>query len=229
MPAPATPDLYTLSLHDALPISARQAGADAFDAGLHRRSGAGARRRDRRADGAGFSPPALSDQPGGNRRISTEGRAAGPVCRCDRRSEEHTSELQSHSDLVCRLLPPQISTLFPYTTLFRSRLVKPEQMHLTLVFIGEVAQERGAAIAALMEPDFPLPPFRISLGGIGAFPPRGAPRVLYVDVIEDRKSTRLNSSHTVISYAGSCHPRSLHSFPTRRSSDLGSSSRSRCI
>src|SRR5947207_1999118 len=61
------------------------------------------------------------------------------------RSEEHTSELQSHSDLVCRLLlekkqqaddarhsfdvfmlsliipsPPK-STLFPYTTLFRSR------------------------------------------------------------------------------------------------------------
>src|SRR5438034_1221640 len=35
----------------------------------------------------------------------------------DERSEEHTSELQSHSDLVCR--QPQ-STLFPYTTLFRS-------------------------------------------------------------------------------------------------------------
>src|SRR5438034_1114967 len=39
------------------------------------------------------------------------------------RSEEHTSELQSHSDLVCRLLlapPAPRSTLFPYTTLFRS-------------------------------------------------------------------------------------------------------------
>src|SRR5206468_3731613 len=35
-----------------------------------------------------------------------------------KRSEEHTSELQSRSDLVCRL-PPR-STLFPYTTLFRS-------------------------------------------------------------------------------------------------------------
>src|SRR5688572_2059835 len=40
------------------------------------------------------------------------------------RSEEHTSELQSQSNLVCRLLleiprPPR-STLFPYTTLFRS-------------------------------------------------------------------------------------------------------------
>src|SRR5262245_36208163 len=33
------------------------------------------------------------------------------------RSEEHTSELQSLRHLVCR---PPISTLFPYTTLFRS-------------------------------------------------------------------------------------------------------------
>src|SRR5438105_2408079 len=34
------------------------------------------------------------------------------------RSEEHTSELQSRVDLVCRL--PPSSPLFPYTTLFRS-------------------------------------------------------------------------------------------------------------
>src|SRR5262245_45866397 len=36
------------------------------------------------------------------------------------RSEEHTSELQSLRHLVCRLLPPPRSTLFPYPTLFRS-------------------------------------------------------------------------------------------------------------
>src|SRR5690348_7131150 len=38
------------------------------------------------------------------------------------RSEEHTSELQSPVHLVCRLLlrRPPTSTLFPYTTLFRS-------------------------------------------------------------------------------------------------------------
>src|SRR5262245_52706232 len=38
----------------------------------------------------------------------------------------------------------------------------------------------------------------------------------------DRKSTRLNSSHLGISYAVFCFasPRALHSFPTRRSSDL---------
>src|SRR5947207_2361985 len=37
------------------------------------------------------------------------------------RSEEHTSELQSHSDLVCRLPRPPRPASFPYTTLFRSR------------------------------------------------------------------------------------------------------------
>src|SRR5207249_1831163 len=42
-------------------------------------------------------------------------------------------------------------------------------------------------------------------------------RILYEMTAEDRKSTRLNSSHVSISYA--VHPL-LHSFPTRRSSDL---------
>src|SRR5882757_2336292 len=42
-------------------------------------------------------------------------------------------------------------------------------------------------------------------------PPAGRSRT-------DRKSTRLNSSHANISYA--VLPRDLHSFPTRRSSDL---------
>src|SRR5438034_11711728 len=63
---PATTEIYTLSLHDALPISSSTftlpVTLTAFSP------------RDR-------SAPAISS-----------------------RSEEHTSELQSHSDLVCRLL-----------------------------------------------------------------------------------------------------------------------------
>src|SRR5690625_85643 len=39
---------------------------------------------------------------------------------------------------------------------------------------------------------------------------------------QDRKSTRLNSSHVAISYAVFCRARGLRAFPTRRSSDLGS-------
>src|SRR5690606_18322492 len=50
-------------------------------------------------------------------------RAAGADSGCApgcgrNRSEEHTSELQSRENLVCRLLLS--SPLFPYTTLFRS-------------------------------------------------------------------------------------------------------------
>src|SRR5690606_34294870 len=42
---------------------------------------------------------------------------------------------------------------------------------------------------------------------------------------QDRKSTRLNSSHVKISYAVFCDRRALHSFPTRRSSDLNAARR----
>src|SRR5215211_9409386 len=55
----ATTEIYTLSLHDALPIS---------------------------------SPPPVMPTPAWRPRLKPS------------RSEEHTSELQSHSDLVCRLL-----------------------------------------------------------------------------------------------------------------------------
>src|SRR5438034_3385920 len=71
--ATATTEIYTLSLHDALPIFGRGDG-----------DGRGRRGQQRRR---------LRRLPGHRR---TDGEAD--------RSEEHTSELQSHSDLVCRLL-----------------------------------------------------------------------------------------------------------------------------
>src|SRR5690348_17750927 len=71
--ATATTEIYTLSLHDALPISwpARKSGP--------------------------FPPPA-ADRPGRPPAPPRPARSAR------RRSEEHTSELQSPVHLVCRLL-----------------------------------------------------------------------------------------------------------------------------
>src|SRR5205085_7787366 len=81
-------EIYTLSLHDALPI-------------CHR------------------SPPQIARPLPFSKARNTEQRAAwtcadridarGPICfatprEADWRSEEHTSELQSQSNLVCRLL-----------------------------------------------------------------------------------------------------------------------------
>src|SRR6202022_5142994 len=61
----ATTEIYTLSLHDALPISPARARWSTWE----------------------------SPAPGSSRAPLTPAR-----------SEEHTSELQSHSDIVCRLL-----------------------------------------------------------------------------------------------------------------------------
>src|SRR5690349_16765366 len=87
--APATTEIYTLSLHDALPIYERRHRTRVHD--RSRAQGPDADRRSREREqsaGANCSGSARSVQCGTFRR----------------RSEEHTSELQSRRDLVCRLL-----------------------------------------------------------------------------------------------------------------------------
>src|SRR3954464_1932294 len=130
----ATTEIYTLSLHDALPIWRRRQPL----AAASRRSSPTPRSVRRTARGV--------------------------------RSGEHTSELQSHDNLVCRLFflmirrPPR-STLFPYTTLFRSGVGGSLwRQHL------DVARQHLDQFGERLE-------------------------------VLDRESTRLNSSHTIISYA----------------------------
>src|SRR5947207_10415947 len=86
----ATTEIYTLSLHDALPISV-------------------VARRARRADA---------------------GCGDGGVVGAGTRSEEHTSELQSHSDLVCRLLLEKKKTAVS-RDYSRSSLVRANPSRLT--------------------------------------------------------------------------------------------------
>lgn len=61
------------------------------------------------------------------------------------------------------------------------RWTPPEQLHLTLAFIGEVDGNTFLDIReALAEIEAPV--FSLSLSGLGFFPPRGAPRVLWAGV-----------------------------------------------
>src|SRR5256885_12250183 len=72
--------------------------------------------------------------------------------------------------------PPR-STLFPYTTLFRSR---------------------AGLLASTVSP------LSASCHDSPGLPSLSPPSGVYLDGGEDRKSTRLNSSHLVISYAVFC-------------------------
>jgi 2'-5' RNA ligase len=58
--------------------------------------------------------------------------------------------------------------------------VRPEQMHLTLVFLGEVPEARAPAIVDAISQPIDQPSFDLAFTGIGVFPPRGAPNVLWI-------------------------------------------------
>src|SRR5690242_1585446 len=119
--ASTTTETYTLSLHDALPIYkayryAMQAGEGATSVYAHDEAAAFFTMAQRHAATA---KERLEAYLGAAKVAEVSGRYAEAA---ELRSEEHTSELQSHVNLVCRLLlrrPPR-PTLFPYTTLFRS-------------------------------------------------------------------------------------------------------------
>ena len=61
------------------------------------------------------------------------------------------------------------------------RWVRPEGIHLTLKYFGDVSAAQAAAIAAVVEKKaVETPSFALSLGGIGVFPDPRRPRVLWL-------------------------------------------------
>src|SRR3712207_8214149 len=88
--------------------------------------------------------------------------------------------------------PPR-STLFPYTTLFRS---KPQQGEVLAAGPGRRAENTGELI-----------PLDVKVGDTVVYSKYGGTEITIEGedlLILDRKSTRLNSSHANISYAVFC-------------------------
>src|SRR5438034_11629780 len=94
------------------------------------------------------------------------------------------SSLSLFSSMTPR--PPR-STLFPYTTLFRSVARNETPLALSFTVTNRWAFEGKEAY------DTKLENLRGLVGGLDTY-----------YLVADRKSTRLNSSHTVISYAVFC-------------------------
>src|SRR3712207_7447773 len=95
--------------------------------------------------------------------------------------------------------PPR-STLFPYTTLFRSRLLVDDRDAVDQQVVGVAHHDRALELAQQCDR---LTRLRTPLDGVA----------------QDRKSTRLNSSHANISYAVFClKKKHLYSFTQDRKS-----------
>src|SRR5690606_41447259 len=98
--------------------------------------------------------------------------------------------------------PPPRSTLFPYTTLFRSLETGAES--------GPEPAQPGSGYDSAVAPRGAQEPRRRGRGAVPAGPARsGRERLDQGEGAvparpEDRKSTRLNSSHVKISYAVFC-------------------------
>src|SRR3712207_8815066 len=93
--------------------------------------------------------------------------------------------------------PPR-STLFPYTTLFRSHEARPSTLRRLAEALDVEVEDFFREPEASNGPEavvVPLSPLRMEAS---------------LNSVEDRKSTRLNSSHANISYAVFCLKNKKH-------------------
>src|SRR5256885_8364066 len=93
--------------------------------------------------------------------------------------------------------PPR-STLFPYTTLFRSEIIESDVQSFSIIF--PEGDDVGVVISQTLKKDTINKPVDALLEIYRKMRPGDPPTVQTAD----RKSTRLNSSHLVISYAVFC-------------------------
>jgi 2'-5' RNA ligase len=74
----------------------------------------------------------------------------------------------------------------------RSRItwVTPDRLHITIRFIGHVDDSRVDEIRDVLAPPFRLDPFDLTIAGVGTFPPKGSPRVVWAGLGRGRDRLR---------------------------------------
>ncbi|OGP17339.1 MAG: 2'-5' RNA ligase [Deltaproteobacteria bacterium GWC2_55_46] len=70
--------------------------------------------------------------------------------------------------------------------------VRPEAVHLTLKFLGEVDDKRLEELgSALQEAASGIPPFSLTVEGVGGFPNQKSPRVIWAGIKENESFAKL--------------------------------------
>src|SRR5207248_9309398 len=102
------------------------------------------------------------------------------------------------ASFLCMLLDPPPATLFPYTTLFRSRRLLDRERPAARLRDAKLRHDSGQPRGK----GFEIALHRRTQRGVDRR--CAGPLVLAELRQQDRKSTRLNSSHRTISYAVFC-------------------------
>jgi 2'-5' RNA ligase len=96
-----------------------------------------------------------------------------------------------------------------------AKWVVPANMHLTVRFIGYVADDSVSTLLGALRQPLTMPTFEIEFGGCGRFPPRGAPRVLWIGLTRGLESLatlhrEFNQRLTPFGYEPENRPFSAH-------------------
>lgn len=105
------------------------------------------------------------------------------------------------------------------------RWVQPNHMHLTLMFLGELAEMQASAVADAVGRPVDAAPFHMTLQGLGVFPSDGAPRAVWIGVTEG--ATALVELHREIARRLEAVGAALDSRPFQPHLTLGRWRRSR--
>jgi 2'-5' RNA ligase len=71
------------------------------------------------------------------------------------------------------------------------RWVEPENLHVSVWFIGEAGDDRAREIQRALAPGFLVPAFDLHVKAAGAFPPSGPPRVFWLGIAGGAESMAL--------------------------------------
>ena len=64
------------------------------------------------------------------------------------------------------------------------RWVKPDHLHITLVFLGDVSEADAPRVAGAVGRPVAAAPFQMTFQGLGVFPSHGSPRAVWIGVTE---------------------------------------------
>jgi 2'-5' RNA ligase len=122
---------------------------------------------------------------------------------------ELAEDVRRAAEQAARALQRQLDTAL------RARWVSSENMHLTVRFIGHVPDDRAPFVLDALRPPLRVDPFDVALGGAGAFPSHGPPRVVWIGLKDGLPSLtaiheELNARLRPLGFAPEDRPFSAH-------------------